>query len=222
MTPSLVLISHVLCPYVQRAVIVMTEKGIEFQRHDIDLMNKPDWFLKLSPLGKTPVLLVDGQPVFESAVICEYLDEIVFPPLHPRDALERAQHRAWIEFASASLNAIAGFYGAPDEAGLAVKARDIQAKFAQIESALTTKPYFAGERFSIVDAAFAPVFRYFDVFDSLRVSDFFCSTPKVRAWRSALAERESVVQAVQTDYPQLLRRFLASRKSALSAYIGSP
>ena len=58
MTPKLTLISHKLCPYVQRAVIALTEKGVPFERIDIDLANKPDWFLKISPLGKVPVLRV--------------------------------------------------------------------------------------------------------------------------------------------------------------------
>ena len=59
MAPKLTLISHKLCPYVQRAVIALTEKGVPFERIDIDLANKPDWFLKISPLGKVPVLLVE-------------------------------------------------------------------------------------------------------------------------------------------------------------------
>ena len=75
MTTHLKLISHKLCPYVQRAVIALTEKGVPFERIDIDLANKPDWFLKISPLGKTPVLQVGEPPIFESAVILEYLEE---------------------------------------------------------------------------------------------------------------------------------------------------
>ena len=116
MPHALTLISHPLCPYVQRAAIAMAEKGIAIERIDIDLGDKPAWFLQLSPLGKTPVLLVDGQPVFESAVICEYLDETVAPRLHPQDALARARHRGWMEFGSAVLSAIGAFYSAPDEA----------------------------------------------------------------------------------------------------------
>src|SRR5918992_3647184 len=87
MAQKLTLISHKLCPYVQRAVIALNEKGVPFERIDIDLANKPDWFLKLSPLGKVPVLVVeqDGreQVLFESAVIAEYLDETLAPRLHP-------------------------------------------------------------------------------------------------------------------------------------------
>ncbi|MGG6499047.1 UNVERIFIED_CONTAM: glutathione S-transferase family protein, partial [Bacteroidetes bacterium 56_B9] len=79
--------SHKLCPYVQRAVIALTEKGVPFERIDIDLDNKPDWFLAVSPLGKTPVLLVGDQPIFESAVILEYLEDTQPKPLHPADAL---------------------------------------------------------------------------------------------------------------------------------------
>ena len=58
MMPKLTLISHKLCPYVQRAVIALTEKAVPFERRDVDLANKPEWFLRVSPLGKTPVLLV--------------------------------------------------------------------------------------------------------------------------------------------------------------------
>src|SRR6188474_401494 len=103
MATPLKLISHKLCPYVQRAAIALSEKGIPFERIDIDLANKPDWFLKISPLGKTPVLLVGDVPIFESAVILEYLEETQSKPLHPTDAVDRAEHRAWIEFGSAVL-----------------------------------------------------------------------------------------------------------------------
>ena len=88
--PMLKLMSHKLCPYVQRAVVALTEKGVAFERIDIDLASKPDWFLKVSPLGKTPVLLVDDTAIFESAVILEYLEETQPNPLHPRDPLSRA------------------------------------------------------------------------------------------------------------------------------------
>src|ERR1700751_419970 len=108
MAGPLKLISHKLCPYVQRAVIALTEKGVPFDRIDIDLANKPDWFLKLSPLGKTPVLVVGDRAIFESAVILEYLAETQAGPLHPADALERAEHRGWIEFGYRRANDIRG------------------------------------------------------------------------------------------------------------------
>src|SRR5690348_11900156 len=118
MSAPLKLISHKLCPYVQRAVIALTEKAVAFERIDVDLANKTGWFVAISPLGKTPVLQVGHIPIFESAVILEYLEETQPHQLHPSDPLSRADHRAWIEFGSAVLNDIAGFYAAPDEAHL--------------------------------------------------------------------------------------------------------
>jgi glutathione S-transferase len=221
MNSKLTLVSHRLCPYVQRAAIVLAEKGIAFERIDIDLANKPDWFLKVSPLGKTPVLLVDGQPIFESAVICEYLDETALPRLHPEDALQRARHRGWMEFGSALLNAIGAFYSAGSEAALATQVAAIRGKFEQIEAELGVGPFFAGDRFTMVDAVFGPVFRYFDVFEQFEDFGFFTHTPRVRAWRAALATRDSVKGAAGTDYPRLLKDFLLARQGALAQRIGA-
>ena len=211
MTAPITLVSHHLCPYVQRAAIVLAEKGVAFERRDIDLANKPDWFKQVSPLGKTPVLLVDGDAIFESAVICEYLDDTVSPRLHPEHALERARHRAWMAFGSEVLNAIGGFYNAANEAVLQAKATEIRGRFEQLEAALGEGPYFSGGDFSIVDAVFAPVFRYFDVLDDLLDFGFFNGLPKLTAWRHALAQRPSVQDAVDSGYAARLRTFLVAK-----------
>src|SRR5260221_14404597 len=108
MAAPLKLISHKLCPYVQRAVIALTEKGVAFERIDIDLANKPDWFLAISPLGRTPVLQVGETAIFESAVILEYLEETQPKPLHPPAALPRPEDRGRNEFGPAVLNDLAG------------------------------------------------------------------------------------------------------------------
>jgi len=220
MAPVLKLISHKLCPYVQRAVIALTEKGVAFERIDIDLANKPDWFLKISPLGKVPVLVVPTErgevALFESNVICEYIEDTQgSAKLHPDDALLRAQHRAWMEFGSAVLGDLWGLETTQDAATFAAKREALTAKFARVEDALGEGPYFDGARFSLVDAAFAPIFRYFDVFDSYGDLGIFAATPKVRAWRDQLAQRLSVKAAVGPDYPQLLRAFLARHEAYL-------
>lgn len=220
---TLTLVSHHLCPYVQRAAISLAEKDVPFERTYIDLGNKPGWFRALSPLGKVPVLQVcDGEEqaaIFESAVILEYLEETQAHPLHPASALERAEHRAWMEFGSAILNDIAGFYNAADEAAFQAKAETLRNKFARLEDVLGDGPYFAGETFSLVDAVFGPIFRYFDVFDAIADFGILGDQPRLAAWRTALAERPSVGGAVSTDYPDRLRRFLKARGSYLSSLI---
>ncbi len=218
MSARLTLVSHHLCPYVQRAAIALLEKGVPFRRVYVDLDHKPEWFVAKSPLGKTPLLEVDDVVLFESAVICEYLEETTPGPLHPEGALERARHRGWIELGSAVLGDVWGLETARDAAGTHAKAALVRAKLERVEQALhPAGPYFAGPRFSLVDAAFAPVFRYFDVFDALVDLGVFHTLPRVRAWRAALARRPSVEGAVTVDYPERLRGFLRAKGAWLLA-----
>jgi glutathione S-transferase len=219
---KLTLVSHKLCPYVQRVAIVLHEKGAPFERRWVDLADKPAWFRAISPLGKTPVLLAHDVPLFESAVICEYLDEVLGPRLHPDDPLERARHRGWMAFGSGILDAIAAFYNAPDARAFDARRDQLCASFAQIEQVLAPAgPWFEGDRFSMVDAVFAPVFRYFEVFDALGVGGFFAGLPRLRAWRDALAQRESARRAATDDYAQLLAGFVGARGSELSRRVAA-
>jgi len=212
---ELTLVSHHLCPYVQRAVIALTEKDVRFTRIDIDLSAKPDWFKAISPLGKTPLLKVGDRAIFESAVILEYLEETQPRPLHPADPLARAEHRAWIEFSSAVLAQIAGFYGAPDAAMLRAKADALRGLFGRLEERVAGL-WFDGETFSLVDAAFGPVFRYFDVFDGIDDFGILDGSPRLAAWRTALSARRSIRNAVVPDYNARLETFLRARQSELS------
>ena len=219
---ELTLVSHWLCPYVQRAAIVLREKDALFTRRYVDLADKPHWFLAVSPLGKTPVLLVDGEAVFESAVICEFLDETLAPRLHPGEPLARARERGWMEFGSAVLNSIAGFYNAPDAAALGARRAELRARFEQLEQAVDAQgPWFAGARFGMVDAVFAPVFRYFEVFEQLGEPAPFEGLGRVVAWRQALAGRPSVREAAPADYAQRLEAFLLARDGELSRRIAA-
>lgn len=214
--PGLTLISHHLCPYVQRAVITLVEKNVEHQRVYIDLADKPDWFRDISPLGKVPVLLCGDAVLFESAVICEYLEETSPKPLHPADPVERAVHRAWIELASSTLDAIAGFYNAPDADSFANRRSVLRRRLEWLERNLGKGPYFAGEGFHLVDAAWGPVFRYFDTFE--RIDDFglLDDLERVADYRRALTARESIRAAAPAGYPERLHDFLARRGSYLT------
>lgn len=224
-TPKLTLISHQLCPFVQRAAIVLLEKQVPFERLNVDLSAKPDWFLALSPTGKVPVLQIhkaDGLTdiLFESMPICEYLEEAMpGPRLYPSDPLARARQRAWIEFGSSTLGDVWGYLNARDQATADAKAAAVTDKLAQLEKFLGHGPYFDGEAFGMVDAVFAPVFRYFDILepdaDTLRFDEF----PRVAAWRTNLGTRPSVAAAVSTDYPALFRAHLKRQNALLSAKV---
>ena len=214
------LVSHHLCPYVQRVAIALAERNVAFTRTDIDLANKPQWFLDLSPLGKVPLLQSGGRALFESAAILEYLEETEDRALHPADPWERAVHRGWMEFGSAMLNTIAGVYNAGDAVACEARRAELRRHMERLEGAVGEGPWFAGARFSLVDAVIAPVFRYFEVFEALGLPSLFDGLPKVSAWRDRLMLRPSVVNAVAPDYPQRLASFLRARPSHMARLIG--
>lgn len=216
---NLHLVSHNLCPYVQRVAISLTEKGVPFKKTYIDLQNKPDWFLDISPLGKTPVLLVDGIPIFESGVILEFLEDSYSPSLHPKDIVQKASHRAWIEFGSSILGDIARLYNAKSEEQLFQQAEAISSKFCRLESEIDEEGQFDGLEFSLVDVVYGPIFRYFDVFETFIELPVFSEKGKVSRWRKRLQSRDSIKSAVTKGYSGLLMDFLLERDAALSRYL---
>jgi len=219
-TENFNLVSHGLCPYVQRSVIVLTEKKLPFKRTDIDLSNRPEWFNDISPMARVPLLIVKhDQILFESAVICEYLDEITPGSLHPEDPLEKAYHRSWIEFGSGILDSIAGLYNAQDQNSFVHKRIEIQGKFQLLEHELNDSRYFSSEQFQLIDAVYGPVFRYFDTFDDILDLAIFDNLSKVKKWRLALRQRYSVKHAVVPEFSELLFKFLKDRESYISHLI---
>lgn len=208
-TSKPVLISFKLCPFVQRSVITLNAKQVDYAIEYIDLQNKPDWFLALSPLGKVPVLKLGDEVLFESAVINEYLDEVNPPSLHPPDPLRKAQHRAWIEFGSTLFMDQYQMITAADEAGFKQKQEALVAKLARLEAQLGEGPYFDGA-FSLVDTAYAPFLMRQALLEKAGAPTLLQG--KVRAWSDALLARDDVRRSVVDDFDELFAESL--RKSS--------
>lgn len=200
---KLELISFKICPFVQRAVIMLLEKNIAFDISYIDIKHPPEWFLKISPFGKVPVLRVDDKVLFESAVIVEYLDETHPPSLHPTDPFRKAENRAWIEFGS-SLNAEQyGMLTAPDKNAYDEKYQAVRKDLLRLEQQLGEGPFFNGERFALIDAAFAPPLMRFALIERYFDFQLFNNCPKLRAWRKTLLSRDSVQHSVVPEFETL-------------------
>jgi glutathione S-transferase len=218
-----ILTSHYLCPYAQRVAISLAEKGIAHRKRYIDLANKPDWFLAISPMGKVPVLSFehDGRAIalHDSLVILEYLEETHDHSLHPDDAVKRAEHRARISFGSSILENIAELYRAENATDFDHVSRLLRLKFKALQDDLGEEPYYDGEKFSLVDAVFGPIFRYFDVFDQIGNFGILDGNEVVLKWREALHKRPSVKGAVTEDYEARLFKFLKAKNSYLSGLI---
>ncbi len=215
------LISFKLCPYVQRSVITLREKNIDFDIEYIDLTHKPEWFLKISPLGRVPVLQIGEEVLFESAVINEYLDETNPPSLHPKDPLKKAKHRAWIEFSGSLLVDLHMFTLAKEEAEFEKKKADLKSKFSLLEAQLPTPKgnalYFSGETFALIDTSFAPFFMRLDFLihkkpDLISLFDGFVKIP---LFSKTLLSKESVQHSVLPEVAEGYIDFIRKHNSYL-------
>lgn len=208
------------CPYVQRVTIALKEKNIDFKHHFIDLRNKPDWFLSLSPFGKVPLLKINNQEVLlESQVINEYLDEIALPRLHPADPFKRAQNRAWIELISSIIMSFGGYYYAMDQITMDDRIQTVHERLTRIEQAVSNGPYFNGSDFSMVDAAAAPLFARINLLARYHVINLLTPYPKITNWSQALLERPSVRTVVTNDFQNHVLKTLKEKNVYIAQYL---
>ncbi len=218
--PSLELISFDLCPFVQRSVITLLEKNRDFKITYIDLANRPEWFMKTSPFGKVPVLRTGNAVIFESAVINEYIDEICPPAMHPADPLQRAINRAWIEFGSGMLVSQYEMMTSKDKAGFDAKSQEIRDKLAQIEAQLSSSGnFFNGEKFSLIDAAIAPLFMRLNILEQHISSVKFITTPRLTKWRDAMLAMPSVQKSVIPEFSEKLLKYLQQGNSYIASQL---
>jgi len=213
--PALKLISFPICPYVQRALIILNEKNIPFDVEYINLSAPPPWFYDISPLEKVPVLLVDEKPLFESMVICDYIDEITPNSVYPTDAFAKAQNRGWIEFGNEILGTTFDFLSTDDEKKFKHCINILTDRFETLEDEFNGEKYFNGADFSMIDAVYAPIFRYHKRILEHKDYGIFEDAPNVKAWGERLLERHSVIKSIPDSYEESLIKYLKSRNSIL-------
>jgi glutathione S-transferase len=150
-------------------------------------------------------------------VICEYLEESLGGAgLYPVDALSRARQRGWIEFGTATLADAWQFLNAKDHRTADAKQVAFRDRLQRLEAVLAEGPYFGGAAFGMVDAVFAPLFRYFDILNPTVSQPILENLPRVSAWRAALAARESVIAAAAGDYAERFRQHLRQHQALLA------
>ncbi len=202
-------------------MIVLRAKEVEFEVTYINLREKPDWFLEISPHGKVPVLSVGGKPLFESNAIAEFLDETAPPRLHPEDPVKRARNRAWTDFVPDFSADFGRVYYAADEAALAKGMDAARGRLARLEEAIAKErdndgPYFNGPELCLVDAACAPFFQRYSLVEARLGCGLLREFPLVQAWSDALLANERVVGSVADSFE---REFVTAlhRRGAMAA-----
>lgn len=220
------LYSYEACPYAQRSRMVLAEKAIDYQLHEIDLYHRPANWREISPTGKVPVLRHAGRTIYESAIINQYLDEN-FPeiPLMPGDPAGRAQARIWMDHCDhhfmPAINAVTWGRGGPEQRRANLeKAADALRELEQRGLADSgAGPYWFGEQVSLVDFQYLPFFERFPVYQELGGLEWPAACARLRAWLDAMLDRDSVRRTVKPpefhieQQRRLMERIAASRKS---------
>ena len=210
---DLELVSFALCPFVQRSVITILHKGIDFKITYIDLMNKPDWFLKISPLGKVPVLKVNGEVLFESAVINEFVDEVTPGSLLSSNPIERAKQRAWIVFGGELLMDLFKCISATNQDDFNKHLNNSFDKLLKLENVLGDSQFFSEGGFSLVDSSYAPIFMRVFLIDKIMSNNSWEKLPKVTAWAKRLLELDEVKKSVKDTFNEDFIEYLKTKDS---------
>ena len=216
------LISFKLCPFVQKAVLTLLSKGIDYDIEYIDLENPPQWFKDISPLGKVPVLVVGDRVLFESSVIVEYLDEVYGESLHPVDPLLKAQNRSWMEFANECLMNGYNLIIAPDQAAFQEQRGALLDKLDQLEHQLGDSTYFNGDEISLVDLSFTPFFQRLTYLDAVSpgLIDAY-RHPKVTGWAKTLLARDIVARSAVPELEKLYTGMMKKRDGFLATLMAA-
>jgi glutathione S-transferase len=217
------LVSFKTCPWVQRSAIVLREKNTEFELRHIESDNRPDWFLAISPHKKVPALIIDDKvSLFESNAINEYLDETIQPRLHPADPIERAINRAWTDYVPSFASTVTATAYADTEEDYNKAAAGIPVPFERLERALEKQaggPFFNGDKYSLVDAAYAPFLQRYFFLDRVRKLGHIENYPRLRAWSDALMKRPSTHSFPPAEFEAMYRDGLRRRDKWVSRLI---
>ena len=175
--------------------MVLREKGIDFEVHEVDLSNKSEEFLSVSPYGKVPVLRVDGTSLYESNIVNEYLDEVYdSPKLMPEVPEERALVRSWMAFADdyffpSIYRVRMGLQRGYSEDEIQEAKEKLDDSLSRLEHQLEGREYLGG-KYTLADIAHAGNFhRLRELAKSGEVTLERC--PSVIAWMDRIESRES-------------------------------
>ena len=190
--------SSARCPYAQRTRMLMIEKEIPFELTEVDLRSKPDWFLAVSPYGKVPVIVDDGQTIYESAIINEYLDEkYKNVPMMPKEPVERAKARIWMDYCTNKYLILSRkllLDNGNEELQIENK-KKMKESLLYIEKECFEKnangPFWLGNNISLVDLHYAPFFERFGAFKELFGVEWPEECVKIADWWSAIQKRDS-------------------------------
>ncbi|AFY65126.1 glutathione S-transferase family protein [Geitlerinema sp. PCC 7407] len=182
-------------PYARKVRIILAEKQLPCELRETDIKNKSDELLRLSPIGKVPILVEDDLVLWDSTQIVEYLDETYpEPAFYPSDRAERLRCRQGEELADTLMDTVVGLWfqkqkSTPDAADQAKLQQLLDRLLHFLNQRLSGNPYLFGENWSAIDVSALCALGYY----SLRFgTGWQAQYPHLKTWFEALHQRESV------------------------------
>jgi glutathione S-transferase len=209
-------VSSTICPFVQRVTALLEQKKIPYDIEYISLLDKPDWFMRMSPNAQVPILITEsGATLFESDAIVEYLEE-AYPSLQPSvDAEARAMDRAWSYLATKNYLVQCAAQRSKDEETLVERTEKLGKAFAIIEGTLGEGPYFRGADISVVDIAWLPLLHRAALIERHTGYDFLAGYPLVKKWQHDLMKTGLAERSVADDFESAFTGFYLSESTFL-------
>jgi glutathione S-transferase len=185
----------------------LVTKGVPFEIEYIELNNKPQWFLDISPNGQVPVLVSDnGVALFESDAIVEYLDD-KYPPTEKVSAEQKALDRAWSYKASKNYMSQCATMASKDEETFNLRLENLRKCFAKAETQLGEWPFFKGSDIANVDIAWLPLLHRADVIKQQTGFDMLEGFPKVQKWQDSIKRSGLIDKTVHGDFVAVFSNF---------------
>lgn len=210
------IVSFKICPFVQRVTALLEAKAIDYEIEYISLKDKPQWFLDISPNGQVPILITDnGEALFESDAIVEYIEE-AYPPLQADISLEeKARNRAWSYLASKNYLVQCSAQRSPDKEVLAERSAKLAKPFDRIEKQLGETPYFGGDSIGMVDIAWLPLLHRASIVEQHSGYDFIGARPNLKRWQKTLLVDDLAEKSVAPDFKEAFSNFYLSEETFL-------
>ena len=195
------IVSFKICPFVQRVTALLEAKGVEYELEFISLSDKPQWFLDISPNAQVPLLITDeGEALFESDAIVEYIEE-VYPPLRPNlSPVEKARERAWSYLATKHYLPQCGAQRSADQDILTERSQKLNKVFDTIEAQLGDTRFFAGDEIGLVDVAWLVLLHRACIIEQKSGYDFLGSRPKLKAWQDNIMQSGLPAKSVAPEF----------------------
>ena len=88
------LVGSLTSPYVRKVRVLLAEKGLAYELVEDNAWHAQTTVPRYNPLNKVPALVMDdGESIYDSMVITEYVDALDGKPMLPRDPAARARAR---------------------------------------------------------------------------------------------------------------------------------